>query len=137
MTTVKAEECVVKAEEKKMLLSLLLSSLLQVVGADVSYTTVAPFEQRFLREPVAQTARLGERITLPCRVENKRGMLQWTRDGFGLGIERNLTGFDRYRMIGEDEEGQLKERGFSHELCTSLDRSAIPRQSSSPRSTRR
>jgi hypothetical protein len=49
----------------------------------------------------------GEHVTLPCRVSNKRGMLQWTRDGFGLGIERNLTGFDRYHMSGSDEEGEL------------------------------
>ena len=48
----------------------------------------------------------GEHVTLPCQVENKRGMLQWTRDGFGLGIERNLTGFDRYHMVGSDEEGK-------------------------------
>ena len=48
----------------------------------------------------------GEHVTLPCQVENKRGMLQWTRDGFGLGIERNLTGFDRYHMVGSDEEGE-------------------------------
>ncbi len=47
-------------------------------------------------------------MTLSCRVANKRGTLQWTRDGFGLGIERNLTGFDRYRMTGTDEEGERK-----------------------------
>ena len=45
-------------------------------------------------------------IILPCQVKNKRGMLQWTRDGFGLGVERNLTGFDRYHMSGYDEEGK-------------------------------
>ena len=43
---------------------------------------------------------------MPCQVKNKRGMLQWTRDGFGLGVERNLTGFDRYHMSGYDEEGK-------------------------------
>ena len=62
--------------------------------------------QTFLRQPVDQTAKQGEHVTLPCQVENKRGMLQWTRDGFGLGVERNLTGFDRYHMIGSDEEGK-------------------------------
>ena len=44
---------------------------------------------------------------MPCQVKNKRGMLQWTRDGFGLGVERNLTGFDRYHMSGYDEEGKM------------------------------
>ena len=61
--------------------------------------------QEFLREPPDQTAKVGDHVTLPCRVKNKRGMLQWTRDGFGLGVERNLTGFDRYHMSGIDEEG--------------------------------
>ncbi len=28
-----------------------------------------------------------------------------TRDGFGLGTERNLNGFPRYTMIGTDDEG--------------------------------
>ena len=46
-------------------------------------------------------------VILPCQVKNKRGMLQWTRDGFGLGVERNLTGFDRYHMSGYDEEGKM------------------------------
>lgn len=64
--------------------------------------------QEFLREPPDQTAKVGDHVTLPCRVKNKRGMLQWTRDGFGLGVERNLTGFDRYHMSGIDEEGTPK-----------------------------
>lgn len=70
----------------------------------VARSTVPP--QRFLREPFDQTEVLGGRATLPCRVANKKGVLQWTRDGFGLGTERNLTGFDRYTMTGSDEEGE-------------------------------
>lgn len=62
--------------------------------------------QEFIRQPHDQTAKVGDHVTLPCRVKNKRGMLQWTRDGFGLGVERNLTGFDRYHMSGIDEEGK-------------------------------
>ncbi|QQP40471.1 Uncharacterized protein FKW44_014517, partial [Caligus rogercresseyi] len=61
-------------------------------------------EQSFIREPSNQIAIRGEHVTLPCRVVNKKGELQWTRDGFGLGVERNLTGFSRYHMIGSDEE---------------------------------
>jgi hypothetical protein len=68
-------------------------------------TPVLLVEQRFLREPPDQTAAVGEHVTLPCRVENKMGNLQWTRDDFGLGLNRNLKGFDRYRMSGSDEEG--------------------------------
>jgi hypothetical protein len=63
-------------------------------------------EQRFAMEPQDQTAIVGSRVTLPCRVINKTGVLQWTKDDFGLGTHRNLSGFDRYSMIGSDEEGQ-------------------------------
>ena len=51
--------------------------------------------QKFMREPPDQTAAEGEHVTLPCRVENKVGPLQWTRDDFGLGLNRNLKGFER------------------------------------------
>ena len=54
--------------------------------------------QKFMREPPDQTAAEGEHVTLPCRVENKVGNLQWTRDDFGLGLNRNLKGFERLRI---------------------------------------
>ena len=45
-------------------------------------------------------------VTLPCRVENKIGIIQWTRDGFGLGDTRDLSGYSRYRLIGSDDESK-------------------------------
>ncbi|XP_076325049.1 irregular chiasm C-roughest protein-like [Tachypleus tridentatus] len=62
-------------------------------------------QQTFIREPKDKMVILGEDILLPCRVQNKVGMLQWTRDGFGLGSDRELIGFPRYTMVGNDEEG--------------------------------
>ena len=38
------------------------------------------------------------------------GVLQWTRDGFGLGNERQLYAFKRYQMIGSNEEGDYSLR---------------------------
>ena len=64
--------------------------------------------QRFMREPLDQIAAIGEHVTLPCRVANKLGALQWTRDDFGLGTDRNLSGYKRYLMTGSDEEGKTK-----------------------------
>ncbi|XP_018325250.1 irregular chiasm C-roughest protein isoform X2 [Agrilus planipennis] len=64
-------------------------------------------EQKFAMEPQDQTAVVGSRVTLPCRVTGKSGILQWTKDDFGLGTHRNLSGFDRYTMIGSDEEGDF------------------------------
>lgn len=57
-------------------------------------------EQQFAMEPQDQVAVVGARVILPCRVINKQGVLQWTKDDFGLGTRRKLVGFDRYQMIG-------------------------------------
>ncbi|OXA59029.1 irregular chiasm C-roughest protein isoform X2 [Folsomia candida] len=62
-------------------------------------------QQHFRRTPDNQTATVGDMVTLACSVINKSGVLQWTRDGFGLGTERNLVGYERYRMQGSEEEG--------------------------------
>lgn len=58
-------------------------------------------------EPQDQVAIVGTRVILPCRVLHKKGQLQWTRDDFGMGIYRRLEGFERYSMIGSDEEGDF------------------------------
>lgn len=63
--------------------------------------------QRFALEPQDHTAIVGTRVTLPCRIIDKVGTLQWTKDDFGLGTHRNLSGFERYSMIGSDEEGDF------------------------------
>lgn len=76
--------------------------MIGVVGADGSSELK---QQRFAMEPQNQTAVLGSRVTLPCRVIGKMGALQWTKDDFGLGQHRNLSGFERYSMVGSDEEG--------------------------------
>ncbi|ENN81761.1 hypothetical protein YQE_01854, partial [Dendroctonus ponderosae] len=71
----------------------------------ICYVKVEAVEQKFAMEPQDQTAVVGSRVTLPCRVIGKIGTLQWTKDDFGLGTHRNLSGFDRYSMVGSDEEG--------------------------------
>ncbi|KAK2706998.1 hypothetical protein QYM36_014876 [Artemia franciscana] len=64
-----------------------------------------PSSQRFEREPEDQTAVYGESVVLACRVINKSGQVQWTKDDFGLGTDRELSEFERYSMIGTDDEG--------------------------------
>ena len=44
---------------------------------------------------------------MPCKVESKQGLLQWTKDGFGLGVDRELPGYSTYSMVGDEETGQL------------------------------
>ena len=82
----------------------------------LSLAAAAASSQSFLREPFDQIATVGEHVTLPCRVSDRRGVLQWTRDDFGLGSDRRLDGFSRYAMTGSDDEGKDEsadvQRGF-------------------------
>lgn len=63
--------------------------------------------QTFLQQPSDVTVNEGDNITLPCKVSNRRGNVQWTRDDFGLGIDRQLSGFPRYQMVGGGEDFSL------------------------------
>ncbi|KAL5019753.1 hypothetical protein ScPMuIL_002645 [Solemya velum] len=56
--------------------------------------------QEFYKQPVDKSAVLHGNVVLDCSVKNRVGHLQWTRNGFGLGNERDLSGFDRYTMTG-------------------------------------
>jgi hypothetical protein len=70
----------------------------------VSVTTSLEQLQRFIEQPVASLeVHEGATVSLACRVENKLGTLQWTKDDFGLGTERELAGFARYRMTGSED----------------------------------
>ncbi|KAG5311134.1 KIRR1 protein, partial [Acromyrmex insinuator] len=80
--------------------SVVVSTLKPFITTEVVY-------QRFAIEPMDQTAVIGSRVTLPCRVLDQKGPIQWTKDDFGLGAVRNLTGYERYAMIGSDEEGKI------------------------------
>ena len=76
---------------------------ISVLGAKLS----SNLRQEFANEPSPQTAVIGSTAVLPCRVINMVGELQWTRDDFGLGNERELRPFKRYTMIGSHEEGKV------------------------------
>ncbi|KAI8036021.1 irregular chiasm C-roughest protein [Drosophila gunungcola] len=90
-------------------MQLLLLATIAGMGLRVGVVRSSPYtsyqNQRFAMEPQDQTAVVGARVTLPCRVVNKQGTLQWTKDDFGLGTSRDLSGFERYAMVGSDEEG--------------------------------
>lgn len=38
-------------------------------------------------------------------MEDRQGEVQWTKDGFGLDVTRDLSGYPRYKMIGADSAG--------------------------------
>lgn len=81
--------------------------LLLVISCASPFTTHLIEQQQFAMEPQDQVAVVGARVILPCRVLNKKGILQWTKDDFGLGTRRRLSAFERYSMIGSDEEGDF------------------------------
>ena len=58
---------------------------------------------RFLKTPTAATAKLGSTVVLPCSIEGVAGSPQWTQNGFGLGTDRGLPAWERYKMIGLDQ----------------------------------
>ncbi|KYN38371.1 Irregular chiasm C-roughest protein [Trachymyrmex septentrionalis] len=90
-----------------------------VVSTLKPFTTTEVVYQRFAIEPMDQTAVIGSRVTLPCRVLDQKGPIQWTKDDFGLGAVRNLTGYERYAMIGSDEEGKYKRNKIIPEILFS------------------
>ena len=102
-------------------LSRILTMILLLLLVLSSPVTVG--QQRFLDQPWDVTVVAGDKvrsvlllltphlpphpqITLPCVVQSKKGLLQWTKDGFGLGLLRELPGYPRYRMVGEEERGE-------------------------------
>ena len=87
--------------------SLVIVAFFSCVGVSNGQNSGQSFRllQRFEREPEDQTAVVGETVVMACRVLNKAGVLQWTKDDFGLGSDRNLSGFERYSMIGTEDEG--------------------------------
>lgn len=89
-----------------VILLLVAASLLSLVGGQRTNSSPRP-QQRFAIEPTDRSAILGDTIVLACRVIDKAGTLQWTRDGFGLGSDRDLSGFPRYSMVGSDDEGDF------------------------------
>ena len=69
----------------------------------VLFTDAAAAQARFLKTPTAVTAKLGSTVVLPCSVEGVVGSPQWTQNGFGLGTDRGLPAWERYKMIGLDQ----------------------------------
>ena len=67
------------------------------------FTDPIAAQARFLMTPTAVTAKLGSTVVLPCSIEGVVGSPQWTQNGFGLGTDRSLPAWERYKMIGLDQ----------------------------------
>ena len=49
-------------------------------------------------------------ITLPCKVENRAGRVQWVKSGVTLGYDREVVGYTRYSVIRTEGEGEFNFR---------------------------
>ena len=69
-----------------------------------SLVSAKNLQQKFIKEPVSVRVREGATVSLECRVAGMGGVLQWTKDGFGLGTSRELPGYTRLAMTGDNNE---------------------------------
>ena len=76
----------------------LLVCLGAVQGGEDGLFHVEGEEQYFMSEPSDLVATVGETVALPCRVRNRQGPCQWTREGLGLGMELDLPAYPRFSM---------------------------------------
>merc|ERR1719244_2344106 len=77
----------------------LVSILLILLQSDQFIVNGVPTGQYLAITPNNVTVvNTGEHARLRCVVGNKVGECQWTRDGFGLGTDRNMPNFPRYHM---------------------------------------
>ena len=79
-----------------------LLRILAILVKILSLSLSGPTGQYFLTEPGDVTAVAGDHLQLECVVENMKGKCQWTKDGFGLGLDPDLPGFPRFSMTDCD-----------------------------------
>ncbi|XP_037402881.1 kin of IRRE-like protein 3 isoform X1 [Pygocentrus nattereri] len=48
----------------------------------------------------------GQPVTLPCAITGYHGMVLWVKDGLALGVNRDLSGYPRYDVIGDHSKGE-------------------------------
>lgn len=60
---------------------------------------------KFIEEPDDIHAQLGTSLTLNCVFSHTNGNVQWTKNHFGLGVDRELMAYKRYSMVGDEKNG--------------------------------
>ena len=84
---------------KKVLLLLLAATHL----ASARQPWINPSDRaRYAIVPSDIEAEEGSRVRLPCRTAQVETQVQWTKDAFGMGNDRELRAWDRFSMVGKD-----------------------------------
>ena len=63
--------------------------------------------QRFSVQPQTVNVTRGSEVTLPCKIENRVGQVQWVKSGLTLGYDNDVTGYPRYSIVGSQAEGEF------------------------------
>ena len=80
--------------------------LLVVVTSCLTGGTSGQIQRFTVSPPDSVNVTQGSDTVLPCKVENRVGLVQWVKDGLTLGYNRNITGYPRYLVVGEETEGE-------------------------------
>ncbi len=97
-------------------------SLLLLVSTASSMATSEPFTwneehaRRYAETPKDASVVLGESVTLPCRTARIEDKVQWTKQGFGMGFERDfsLWSHRRYKMTGDDQCKSISDKAITN-----------------------
>ncbi|KAK6110636.1 Immunoglobulin I-set domain family protein [Brugia pahangi] len=76
----------------------------------IAVSTYIHSEQRIIEGPADTRALIGSTAVLKCRIEAQQGAVQWMKNGFGLGNDRDLSLFKRYSMEGRISKGEYNLR---------------------------
>ncbi|KAK5858916.1 hypothetical protein PBY51_003025 [Eleginops maclovinus] len=60
----------------------------------------------FTQQPTDLVVVAGQPVTLPCTIPGYHGMVLWLRDGMALGVNRDISGYPRYDIIGDHSKGE-------------------------------
>uniref|UniRef100_A0A8C7IRN6 Kirre like nephrin family adhesion molecule 3 n=1 Tax=Oncorhynchus kisutch TaxID=8019 RepID=A0A8C7IRN6_ONCKI len=64
------------------------------------------FTAVFTQQPTDLVVVAGQPVTLPCSIPGYHGMVLWLRDGMALGVNRDLSGYPRYDIVGDHSKGE-------------------------------
>uniref|UniRef100_A0A674CBG8 Kirre like nephrin family adhesion molecule 3 n=1 Tax=Salmo trutta TaxID=8032 RepID=A0A674CBG8_SALTR len=64
------------------------------------------FLKQFHLQPTDLVVVAGQPVTLACSIPGYHGMVLWLRDGMALGVNRDLSGYPRYDIVGDHSKGE-------------------------------
>ncbi|XP_060751863.1 kin of IRRE-like protein 3 [Tachysurus vachellii] len=60
----------------------------------------------FIQQPHDMVVVAGQPVTLPCAITGYHGMVLWVKDGLALGVNRDMSGYPRYDVVGDHSKGE-------------------------------